>query len=100
MWNRLVCHRRVEPQRLLRLAVQVLCEESRGGRVSVGVGQTLLKGLCGPTSRTDGTENLLGALRTAMGMCGVRTIRDFQKVELMVAPAIKTEGKQIQMAQR
>ncbi|MCH7511431.1 MAG: GuaB3 family IMP dehydrogenase-related protein [Chloroflexi bacterium] len=72
----------------------------RGVRVSVGVGTTLQKVLFGPTSRTDGTENLLGALRTAMGMCGVRTIRDFQKVELMVAPAIKTEGKQIQMAQR
>ena len=72
----------------------------RGVRVSVGVGTTLQQVLFGPTSRTDGTENLLGALRTAMGMCGVRTIRDFQQVELMVAPAIKTEGKQIQMAQR
>ena len=72
----------------------------RGVRVSVGVGTTLQQVLFGPTARTDGTENLLGALRTAMGMCGVRTIRDFQQVELMVAPAIKTEGKQIQMAQR
>jgi IMP dehydrogenase len=72
----------------------------RGVRVTVGVQTTLQKVLHGPTSRTDGTENLMGALRTAMGMCGARTIRDFQQAEVVVAPSIKTEGKQIQMAQR
>ena len=72
----------------------------RGVRVAVGVKSTVQQVLFGPTSRTDGTENLVGALRTSMGMCGARTIRDFQQVELMVAPSIKTEGKQIQMAQR
>ena len=72
----------------------------RGVRVKVGVKSTVQQVLFGPTSRTDGTENLVGALRTAMGMCGSRTIRDFQQVELMVAPSMKTEGKQIQMAQR
>jgi IMP dehydrogenase len=72
----------------------------RGMRVAVGVKSTVQQVLFGPTSRTDGTENLVGALRTAMGMCGARTIRDFQQVELMVAPSMKTEGKQIQMAQR
>jgi IMP dehydrogenase len=59
----------------------------------VGVTTTLQRVLFGPTSRTDGTENLVGALRTAMGVCGARTIREFQKVELVVAPSIKTEGK-------
>ena len=72
----------------------------RGVRVTVGVATTLHQVLFGPSSRTDGTENLIGALRTAMGMCGCRTIRDFQQVELVVAPSIKTEGKQIQLGQR
>jgi IMP dehydrogenase len=72
----------------------------RGVRVTVGVNTTLQQVIFGPSSRTDGTENLIGALRTAMGMCGARTIRDFQQAELVVAPSIKTEGKQIQFAQR
>ena len=71
----------------------------RGVRVTVGVATTLHQVLFGPSSRTDGTENLVGALRTAMGMCGCRTLRDFQQAELVVAPSIKTEGKQIQRAQ-
>lgn len=71
----------------------------RGTRVAVGVNTTLQKLLYGPTSRTDGTENLVGALRTAMGMCGARTIREFQKAEMVIAPAIKTEGKIYQFAQ-
>ena len=71
----------------------------RGVRVPVGVDTTLQKVIHGPTSRTNGTENLIGALRTAMSMCGARAIRDFQQAELVVAPSIKTEGKQIQRAQ-
>ncbi|MCH8948808.1 MAG: GuaB3 family IMP dehydrogenase-related protein [Chloroflexi bacterium] len=71
----------------------------RGMRVPVGVDTTLQKVIHGPTSRTNGTENLIGALRTAMSMCGARAIRDFQQAELVVAPSIKTEGKQIQRAQ-
>ena len=72
----------------------------RGVRVKVGTETTLRQVLFGPSSRTNGTENLVGALHTAMGMCGARTIRDFQQAELVIAPSIKTEGKQIQMAQR
>jgi hypothetical protein len=34
-----------------------------------------------------------------MAMVGARTIRDFQQAELVLAPSIKTEGKQIQQAQ-
>jgi IMP dehydrogenase len=74
-------------------------ELPRGTRVKVGIDTTLDKTLFGPTSRTDGLENLVGALRTAMGTCGARTIRDFQKTEMVVAPAIKTEGKSYQIAQ-
>ncbi len=71
----------------------------RGTRVAVGVQTTVQKLLYGPTSRTDGTENLVGALRTAMGMCGAHTIREFQQAEMVIAPAIKTEGKIYQFAQ-
>lgn len=71
----------------------------RGTRVTVGVNTTIQKLLYGPTSRTDGTENLVGALRTAMGMCGAHTIREFQQAEMVIAPAIKTEGKIYQFAQ-
>jgi IMP dehydrogenase len=71
----------------------------RGVRVAVGVSTTIQKALFGPTSRTDGTENLVGALKTAMGMCGAHTIREFQQAEMVVAPAIKTEGKIYQFAQ-
>jgi IMP dehydrogenase len=68
-------------------------ELPRGTRVTVGVNTTLQRALFGPTSRTDGTENLIGALRTAMGVCGARTIQEFQQTELVIAPSIKTEGK-------
>ncbi len=72
-------------------------ELPRGTRVKVAIDTTLQQTLFGPTSRTDGRENLVGALRTAMGTCGARTIRDFQKTELVIAPAIKTEGKSYQI---
>ncbi|MBE7519427.1 MAG: GuaB3 family IMP dehydrogenase-related protein [Thermoflexaceae bacterium] len=71
----------------------------RGTRVAVGVNTTVQKLLYGPTSRTDGTENLVGALKTAMGMCGAHNVREFQQAEMVIAPAIKTEGKIYQFAQ-
>jgi IMP dehydrogenase len=74
-------------------------ELPRGTRVKVGIDTTLHQTLFGPTSRTDGRENLVGALKTAMGTCGARSIRDFQKTELVIAPAIMTEGKSYQIAQ-
>jgi IMP dehydrogenase len=71
----------------------------RGTRVKVGVRSTLEKILFGPTSVTDGTENLVGALRTAMGVCGARNIKEMHQAEVVIAPAIKTEGKFFQMLQ-
>ena len=73
-------------------------ELPRGSRITVGVNSTLERVLFGPTHRNDGTENLIGALRTAMGMCGAQTLREFQQAELIIAPAIKTEGKSYQLA--
>ena len=73
-------------------------ELPRGTRIKVGTKGTLKEIMYGPTSVTNGTQNLVGALRVAMGMCGAYTIRDFHKAEMVVAPAIKTEGKFFQMS--
>lgn len=74
-------------------------ELPRGTRVRIGVNTDLRRLLFGPTSRTDGTENLVGALRTAMGVCGAQTIREMQQAEMVIAPSIKTEGKGFQLTQ-
>ena len=70
----------------------------RGTRIRVGIRSSLDRVLHGPTDRTDGTENLIGAIRTAMGLCGAATIREFQQADMIIAPTIKTEGKQLQIA--
>jgi IMP dehydrogenase len=71
----------------------------RGTRVNVGTTSTLKQILSGPSSVTGGTQNLVGALRTSMGMCGARSIREMQRVEMVIAPSIKTEGKHFQATQ-
>jgi IMP dehydrogenase len=72
-------------------------ELPRGTRINVGTNGTLQQLLHGPSNVTNGTQNLVGALRVAMGMCGSYTVRDFHKAEMVIAPAIKTEGKHYQM---
>ena len=72
-------------------------ELPRGTRIKVGTKGTIQQILFGPTSVTNGTQNLIGALKVSMGMCGAYTIRDFHKAEMVIAPAIKTEGKYFQM---
>jgi len=71
----------------------------RGTRVRVGTTASLKQILLGPTSVTDGTQNLIGALRTSMGVCSARTIKEMHKVEMVIAPSIKTEGKYLQAIQ-
>jgi IMP dehydrogenase len=71
----------------------------RGTRIKVGTKAPLSKILFGPASVTDGTQNLVGALKIAMGMCGAYTIRDLHKAQIVIAPSIKTEGKIFQFAQ-
>jgi len=70
----------------------------RGTRIKVGTTGTLKQILFGPTSVTDGSQNLVGAIRTAMGICGVLTIQEMHKVEMVIAPAITTEGKSWQLS--
>ncbi len=72
----------------------------RGARVKVDQGASLDEIVVGPAHENDGTLNLMGALRTSMATCGYESIHDFQKAEVMLAPAIKTEGKQLQQAQK
>ena len=74
-------------------------ELPRGTRIKVGTKGSLWNILFGPTSVTDGTQNLAGALKAAMGMCGAFTIRDMHKAQIVIAPSIKTEGKQFQLMQ-
>ncbi len=70
----------------------------RGTRISVGTRGPLEQILRGPSSRSDGTANLLGALEVCLGMVGAFDIRDFHtKAEVVVAPSIKTEGKHFQL---
>jgi IMP dehydrogenase len=72
----------------------------RGARVAVDQSATLEEIVIGPARENDGTLNLMGALRTSMATCGFESIHDFQKAEVMLAPAIQTEGKSLQQAQR
>jgi IMP dehydrogenase len=69
----------------------------RGTRIRVGTAGPLDQILLGPSHVTDGTQNLVGALRQSMAALGARTIADMHEVEIVYAPAIGTEGKSWQL---
>jgi IMP dehydrogenase len=71
----------------------------RGARVKTSRSGSLAEILVGPAHENDGMLNLFGALRTSMATTGYASIKEFQKAELVVAPALKTEGKALQRAQ-
>lgn len=71
----------------------------RGARVKTTVRGTLEEVLLGPAHENDGRMNLMGALRTSMATCGYETVKEFQMAEVMIAPSLQTEGKQLQRAQ-
>lgn len=71
----------------------------RGTLVKVGIKGSLKEILLGPSHLTDGTMNLVGALRSSMGSLGAKTIPEMQEVEIVVAPSIWTEGKSLQKTQ-
>ena len=71
----------------------------RGARIRTGVRGTLSEILQGPAHENDGRFNLFGALRTSMATTGYETVKEFQKAEVMVAPALQTEGKAAQRSQ-
>ncbi len=71
----------------------------RGTRIRVGTAGPMRQILLGPAQKDDGTMNLFGALRLSMASCGARTLLDMQQTEIVVAPALPTEGKTVQRAQ-
>ena len=71
----------------------------RGARVKTTVRGSLREILVGPAHENDGRLNLFGALRTSMATCGYESVKEFQKAEVMVAPALQTEGKNLQRSQ-
>ena len=70
----------------------------RGTRIRVGDQLPLEQILFGPATTTHGTQNLVGALRQSMAALGARTIAEMHEVEMVIAPAIATEGKSWQLA--
>ena len=58
----------------------------RGERVQVGVRASLEEILFGPGRSADGTTNIIGALRRAMATTGYSDVKEFQRVEVVVAP--------------
>jgi IMP dehydrogenase len=68
----------------------------RGTRVRIPSTYSLQKILYGPSETDDGSLNLMGALRSAMGLLGARDLRQLRQVEIIIAPAITSEGKYYQ----
>ncbi|MFH1866325.1 MAG: GuaB3 family IMP dehydrogenase-related protein [Candidatus Eisenbacteria bacterium] len=72
----------------------------RGARIKTGTTGTLEEILVGPARTDDGTQNLLGALKTCMGSVGAKNIFELQQAELIIAPSIRSEGKLMQRSQQ
>jgi IMP dehydrogenase len=69
----------------------------RGTRIRVGTAGPLERILLGPSRVTDGSENLIGALRQSMAALGAADIPAMQQVEMVFAPAIAVAGKSWQL---
>jgi IMP dehydrogenase len=61
-------------------------ESPRGDRVNVGTVGPLEEVLFGPGHHTDGTSNLIGALRRSMATTGYSDLKEFQRVDVVVSP--------------
>jgi len=64
-------------------------ELPRGERVEVGATAPLAEILFGPGRVADGTTNVIGALRRAMATTGYSDVKEFQRVEVVVAPYMR-----------
>src|SRR5919206_488161 len=71
----------------------------RGARVQTVQNGSLQEIITGPAHENDGTFNLMGGLQTSMATCGYKDIAEFNRAELMIAPALQSEGKQLQREQ-
>ncbi len=72
----------------------------RGTRIEVGTVGTVSELLHGPAQTDDGSQNIVGALKTSMSTLGASNIKEMQDVEVVIAPSILTEGKVYQKAQQ
>lgn len=61
-------------------------ELPRGRRVRIGQVAPLQEVLFGPASSADGTTNLAGALRRSLATTGYTDLKEFQRVDVVVAP--------------
>jgi IMP dehydrogenase len=61
-------------------------ELPRGNRVQVGQVAPLEQILYGPATVANGTTNLIGALKKSMATTGYSDLKEFQRVEVVVAP--------------
>jgi len=68
----------------------------RGSRVRTGTLGTIEEILLGPAHENDGRRNLFGGLRGSMATTGYATVKEFQKAEVMVAPALQTRPLSLQ----
>jgi IMP dehydrogenase len=71
-WDSTASHPRVPRSHVVELGV--LAEER----------PTLEEVLVGPTDDPSGERNLFGSVRRVMGKCGYSSVKEFQKVELIV----------------
>src|SRR5437868_14004278 len=71
----------------------------RGTRVATTQNGTLQEILVGPARENDGTFNVFGGLRTSMATCGHKDLAEFNRAEVVIAPALQTEGKSLQRDQ-
>jgi IMP dehydrogenase len=72
----------------------------RGTRIYVAATGSLKEILFGPAKVDDGSQNLMGALKTSMGSLGVASLKQMHDVEIIIAPSIQTEGKIFQADQK
>ena len=72
----------------------------RGTRIYVGTTGSLKEIILGPARVDDGSQNLIGALKTSMGSLGASNLKEMHDVEIIIAPSIQTEGKIFQVGQR
>ncbi|KQO03921.1 MULTISPECIES: GuaB3 family IMP dehydrogenase-related protein [Arthrobacter] len=66
-------------------------ELPRGDRVAIGTVGPLKEVLWGPSHHTDGTSNLIGALRRAMATTGYSDLKEFQRVEVVLSPYVSND---------
>lgn len=74
-------------------------ELPRGTRIRAETIGSLKEIIVGPAYENDGRLNLSGALKTSMATTGYENIKDFQRAEIVIAPALQSEGKLYQRKQ-